>query len=89
MKIKQMTSPRSGRPVPNQFVIYDDEDGSRHFQSYNTVIAIIDRHGKVTLDPKWNCSQTTSKYRSQFLGENTRRTAEKIKLGEHKVEKLN
>ena len=36
IKVKQMTSSRSGNPVANQFIIYTGE--GNYFQSYDSVI---------------------------------------------------
>ena len=86
-KVKQMTSERSGRPVANQFIIY--ASNGTYFQSYNSVIAFISNDGKVTLDDYyWDYSRTTSKYRNQFLGENTAKTRAKIDSGEYKLKDL-
>ncbi len=79
---------RTGHGVANQFMI-TQEDGSRLFQSYQTIIAKIDKHGSVTLDPRWDCSNTTSKYRAQFLGEGTEETRRKIASGEYEIVDLN
>jgi hypothetical protein len=46
IKVKQMTSSRSGRPVANQFIIYTIE--GEYFQSYDSVIA-FDNNGKITI----------------------------------------
>jgi len=78
---------RTGRAVPNQFEIIA-ADGV-YFQSYSTVIAFRPRTGKVQLDPKWNCSRTTSIYRAEFLGESTAETQRKIDAGEYEVVNLN
>ena len=88
VKVKQMTSNRSGRPVANQFIIYTSE--GRYFQSYNSVIAFKDNEGNVTLDDyTWDYSRTTGKYRNEFLGESIAETRSKIESGEYKLENLN
>ena len=85
-KVKNMTSSK-GNDVPNQFIITDN--GKEIFQSYRTVIAVID-HGQVTLDAdSWDYSVTTGKYRNQFLGETKKETEAKIKSGEYKLADLN
>jgi hypothetical protein len=77
-----------GNKVPNQFTVRTQE--GIYFQSYDTIIAIIQQDGKVILDAeKWNFSQTTSKYRNVFLGESTKETEAKIKSGIYKLENLN
>ena len=82
-----MVSPRSGREVANQFIIYGD-NGERTFQSYRTVIARI-ANGQTILDPNWDYSNTTGKYRNLFLGESKRETEEKIKDGTYIITNLN
>ena len=101
MKIWNMRSSRSGREVANQFIITDEGRGAlgnfttrEVFQSYTTTIVSITRWGdgtvKTLLDAKnWNCSRTTGKYRSQFLGEKTAETRRKIASGEYELADLN
>ena len=87
IKVKQMTSPRSGGPVANQFIIYTIE--GEYFQSYDSIIA-FNNNGKITLDNNtWDYSRTTSKYRNEFLGEGTAETRAKIKSGEYILADLN
>lgn len=88
MKVRNMTSNRTGREVPNQFVINDDY-GNTFFQSYRTVIAVIRADMSVMLDPDWDYSRTTGKYRNQFLNETRRNTERKIKDGTYKIASLN
>jgi hypothetical protein len=85
--VEPMRSPRTGKSVANQFVIYDDTGVT--FQSYYTVIAHRAFDGTVTLDPRWACSPTTSKWRNVFLGESTDATQKKIDSGEYRMEDLN
>lgn len=88
MKIKNMTS-SNGNKIENQFEIRDD-NGNRFFQSYNTIIAKIDNNGGTFLDAeKWDYSNTTSKYRNLFLGEDTKATKKKIATGEYTLTNLN
>ena len=95
MKVKNMKSPRTGRSVPNQFIITTEGRGAlgnfiekRVFQSYATIIASItvwEEKTRIELDArKWNYSKKTSKYRNIFLGETTKETEAKIKSGEGK-----
>ena len=89
-RIENMESPRSGRPVPNQFIIYTEE--GEYFQSYSTIIAFRHRGSDpcwVLDKDKWNCSVTTSKYRNQFTGMTTKETEKAIKDGRIKLEDLN
>ena len=88
IKVKQMTSPRSGGPVANQFIIYTSK--GRYFQSYYSIIAFKDNEGNVTLDLyDWDYSRTTGKYRNEFLGEGIADTRVKIESGEYKLADLN
>ena len=103
MRVKNMTSAKTGRSVPNQFIITITEteliNGEpiervvKYFQSYKSVIAKkVMRCGRlfVYLDlHKWNYSTTTSKYRNQFLDETTKETKRKIKSGEYILADLN
>lgn len=87
VKVENMTSPR-GTIVSNQFVIR--VDGMRIFQSYNSIIAIVDANGNISLDEKyWDYSRTTAKYRNIFLGETTKETSEKINSGVYNLKNLN
>jgi hypothetical protein len=88
IKVKQMTSNRSGGPVANQFIIYTSE--GEYFQSYDSVIAFKDNEGNVTLDDyTWDYSRTTGKYRNEFLGEYIADTRDKIESGKYKLANLN
>lgn len=101
MKITQMTSPRTGKPVANQFEIVTPN--GTYFQSYNSIIAFIPKKvnlyddtceqpedTRVQLDETyWNYSRTTAKYRNAFLGETTKETQEKINNDTYKLANLN
>lgn len=88
IKVKNMTSNRSGRPVANQFTIITSD--GEYFQSYDSVIAFKDNEGNVTLDDyTWDYSRTTGKYRNEFLGEGIADTRAKIELGVYKLADLN
>lgn len=69
LQVQNMTSPRSGNPVSNQFIIETKE--ATYFQSYDSLIAKVSkRNGKIYLDPfYYDYSRTTSKYLYSFLGE--------------------
>lgn len=100
--VSNMTSPQ-GNKVANQFII--TEKGGimgnfvrrETFQSYDSIIAVRtiwgDDNGNkidIQLDSYyWDYSATTSKYRSQFLGESTQETKDKIDSGEYKTVNLN
>lgn len=65
MKVTNITNSR-GRKVPNQFII---NDGNIYtFQSYDSVIAIVDfDNSTITIGGDWNYSTTTSRYRNRFF----------------------
>lgn len=87
MKIENMISAR-GNYVPNQFIIQDGK--KKWFQSYKSIIAVIDENGQITLDKNyWDYSVTTGKYRNLFLGESKKETREKIDAGIYKLANLN
>lgn len=87
VKVSNMES-SSGNSIPNQFII-ETEDGT-YFQSYQSIIAFRAKDRSVTIDQnKWDYSVTTGKYRNQFLGEDKKATAGKIKSGEYKLADLN
>ena len=83
-----MLSPRSGKPVANQCIMRDVNGET--FQSYGTNIAKRYWHtGTVILDPAWDYSSTTGKYRNIFLGEQKGETQRKIDSGEYELDNLN
>lgn len=90
MKVNNMTSP-NGNKVANQFILFTPD--ATFFQSYNSIIVktTFEDGERVTyLDEYyWDYSRTTSKYRSLFLGENTKETEQKIKDGKYKLVNLN
>lgn len=55
--------------------------------SYDTPICTKTPKG-IVLHPSWAYSRTTSKYRSQFLGETTRETRKKLVAGEYTISHL-
>lgn len=87
-KVESMTSPRTGSPVANQFIIRTE--GGRFFQSYDSVIALITNDGRVFLDEKfYDYSKTTVKYRNQFLGMTSKEVLQKIKENKFMLVDLN
>ena len=77
MKVNNLTS-RNGNLVPNQFIIY--HNNNVFFQSYETIIAKIDKNGKTTLDTfALEYSRTTSKYLFKFLGYDRKEILKQIK----------
>ena len=77
-KVENFKSFRSGNPIANQFKI-TLQNGTEVFQSYNSIIAVkVD--GITFLDRTcWDYSNTTSRYRKEFLNEDTKTTKQKIK----------
>ena len=66
MKVRNMESPRTGRPVANQFIIVDDN--KLVFQSYDSMIVTWDKAtSTLTFGKDWDYSTTTAKYRNEFL----------------------
>jgi hypothetical protein len=88
MKVTNITG-NNGNKVVNQFIIEDEDNHARYFQSYNSII-VKRENGKVYLDETyWDYSKTTSKYRNIFLSETTKETKAKIKSGEYTLTNLN
>jgi hypothetical protein len=89
-KVNNMRSPK-GNLVANQFIVHTPE--ATYFQSYQSLIIKTTFEGGqrvVYLDEYfWNYSRTTSKYRCDFLGENTKETKQKIEKGIYKLTNLN
>lgn len=71
LRVENMTSPKSGRAVPNQFIIRDDATSRTVFQSYDSMIVTINyRDNTLTIGEDWNYGSTTSTYRNKFFKEN-------------------
>ena len=90
MKVPTVLNMKSsrGNKVPNQFIIWTDEE--QFFQSYQTIIGKRDNEGNVFLDQnRWDYSVTTSKYRNQWLGMNTKEVKKAIDNGTIKLINLN
>lgn len=64
MKVVNLTSPRTGAKVANQFEIIDGDKSI--FQSYETLIAIKQGRNYI-ISEDYNYSNTTSKYFKQWL----------------------
>ena len=71
LDVKNFTSERTGKAIPNQFII-TDERGTTTFKSYNSIIA--ERRGAgggyddvIIFGEDYNYSTTTSKYLNRFL----------------------
>ena len=77
-----------GNKVPNQFIIWTDD--YQFFQSYQTIICRRDIKGNIFLDKnRWDYSVTTSKYRNQWLGMNTKEIKKAIDNGTIQLVNLN
>ena len=87
----------NGNPVPNQVVVTIDLLNTTYFQSYDTIVAKIERDGnymKTTIDVSWDNpklagSKTTRKNLSRFLMEPTQTMIDKIHNGVYRIENLN
>ena len=99
IKVKSMISTK-GNAVPNQFILWNDED--IYFQSYKSIIARVQGYEGVfpviVLDSNfWDYSKTTSTYLFKFLsrfvhfGEsiNKRLVQKRINNGEYLLGDLN
>ena len=89
-KVENFRSPRSNKPVANQFKI-TMQNGLEVFQSYDSIIVLKDKkNDEIYLDANsWDYSNTTSRYRKLYLNEDTKTTKEKIKKGIYILEDLN
>lgn len=66
MKVENMKSARTGKAIPNQFLIRDK--GYIWFQSYKSTIGVVTPDNILLLDKdKWDYSVTTAKYRNAFV----------------------
>ena len=66
MKVENMKSERTGKAIPNQFLIRDK--GYIWFQSYKSTIGVVTPDNILLLDrDKWDYSRTTAKYRNAFV----------------------
>lgn len=92
LKVKNMISVKSDRPVANQFIIEDTERKRVAFQSYKSPIVLIDNcHDTIVVYKDWNYSVTTSTYRNKFMEEqglyklaNTKALANALEVGSYK-----
>ena len=89
IKVEQMQSDKTYRPIANQFIIRTPK--GTYFQSYNSIIAFKPNDSRrIQLDSYyWDYSRTTGKYRNQFLNEGISETREKIKRKEYLLTNLN
>ena len=104
IQVSQMSSPRTGNPVANQFIIRSEgsfindvgqikKSHIETFQSYNSIIARKIHKGwqmDIELDEYYhNYSRTTSKYLTQFLNMNTKERTKAIKEKDITLTNLN
>lgn len=68
MKVTQLIN-NNGNPAANHFII-QCSNGDTVLQSYDSLVAKIDKNGNVTLGPDWDYSNTTLKHLKTFLGTN-------------------
>lgn len=81
MKVKNLEG-NSGRAVPNQFVIKDDN--KKIFQSYDSVIVEVKWHSdfcEVNIGYDWDYSRTTTEYLKIFL-------MDEVGLNDEEVEQI-
>lgn len=90
IKVRNMTN-KNLRQVPNQFIIYDKENGIEYFQSYAATIVKNVPNDGIYLDKHyWDYSNTTGRYRNQYLGDSgIAETRKKIADGTYKLADLN
>lgn len=87
MNVQNIISNKTNREIPNQFIIKDN--GITYFQSYKSIIVKIE-NDKTFLDVNyWDFSNTTRKYRNQFLGETSKEIKDKIQKCEYLLIDLN
>lgn len=70
LDVRNFTSPKTGKAIPNQFIITDGTTTT--FKSYNSIIAEQRGEGGgyndiIIFGKDYNYSTTTSKYLNQFL----------------------
>ena len=66
VRVSNMQSPRTGKPVSNQFVV----ESSRYsfFQSYSSLVGVYNKKARrITLGRKWDYSTTTLKHLHKWL----------------------
>lgn len=61
---------KTGKAVANQYVI-NYPDGTRYFQSYQTIVCKITKEGEILINKDAWMSRTTKKYLAEFLGLNS------------------
>jgi hypothetical protein len=77
-KVRNLSSPRSWRPVANKYDL-EHENGIA-FQSYDSLIAVR-MNGYLYLTSDHDYSNTTSKYATEWTGYTTKERREGLKTG--------
>ena len=70
----------------NQFLITDKEE--KYFQSYDSLVAKVDRFGDLTLYSDWDYSNTTRKHLYMFLYEYCYRVYSEIYRSKNKRKEI-
>lgn len=86
VKVRNMQS-KNGNDMPNQFVI-TTKDGE-YFQSYQTIICFVDNDRNIFLDESWDNTNTTNRFRCDYLGINKTQTLKRIASKDFTVMDLN
>jgi hypothetical protein len=90
-KVYNLRSPRSDRPVANQYSVTTEK--GEYFQSYKSMIACRPAEGgKIQLDENyWDYSATTLKYLKQWLNTTAskKEIQERIDSGQYELVDLN
>jgi len=86
IKLLRFISPR-GKENSNNFIVITEK--GQYLISYQLTVVFQKRNGEILLDPRWNFSRATAKFRNKFLSEETAETRRKIESGEYKVVNLN
>lgn len=78
-----LTTPAGNPNATQEVFTYSNR---QEFYSYGSLVVTKYVNGKVQLHKHWNASQTTAKYRNQFLGENLAETRRKIADGTYELD---
>ncbi len=71
LKAEQLTG-RNGNAVMNHIVLFDYENKKTYLQSYDSIVAVVDRDRKVTLGCDWDYSKTTMKHLHAWMDQYTK-----------------
>lgn len=73
---------------PNTLELTDD-NGCQYLQFHRTIVVKYRAGDGFTLDPRWDCSKTTTGRVSGYIGIAPKEIRERIKTGQYKVVDLN